>query len=322
MLANNKTTAPSNPKKGIRRGRRLGEIERREERAFYIIILPYLLFMIVIKGIPFVQGILLSFTNYNGFNIDSLSVVGLSNYARVFKDGDAISSIVRTFGFTLVLVPVVTIISILLSLMLCRNIKGQGIFRTIYYLPSILPATAVVLMWKGMYQQNGGLFNQIAMALGQQNINWFDFEHVQSALYIMLLWGAGSGVLVNIAAMKAVPEELYEAATIEGAGYIKRTTKITLPLIANMIYMSIVTSLVGYLQLFAQPVMLTGTGTGNLAALPLKPVYTFMVHAYQQIFVNARFGYGLALIWVIFIIIMLLTMIMEYTSKYWAYNGE
>lgn len=278
--------------------------------------------MIVIKGIPFVQGILLSFTNYNGFNIDSLSVVGLSNYARVFKDGDAISSIVRTFGFTLVLVPVVTIISILLSLMLCRNIKGQGIFRTIYYLPSILPATAVVLMWKGMYQQNGGLFNQIAMALGQQNINWFDFEHVQSALYIMLLWGAGSGVLVNIAAMKAVPEELYEAATIEGAGYIKRTTKITLPLIANMIYMSIVTSLVGYLQLFAQPVMLTGTGTGNLAALPLKPVYTFMVHAYQQIFVNARFGYGLALIWVIFIIIMLLTMIMEYTSKYWAYNGE
>lgn len=276
--------------------------------------------MIVIKGIPFVQGILLSFTNYNGFNIDSLSVVGLSNYARVFKDGDAISSIVRTFGFTLVLVPVVTIISILLSLMLCRNIKGQGIFRTIYYLPSILPATAVVLMWKGMYQQNGGLFNQIAMALGQQNINWFDFEHVQSALYIMLLWGAGSGVLVNIAAMKAVPEELYEAATIEGAGYIKRTTKITLPLIANMIYMSIVTSLVGYLQLFAQPVMLTGTG--NLAALPLKPVYTFMVHAYQQIFVNARFGYGLALIWVIFIIIMLLTMIMEYTSKYWAYNGE
>lgn len=320
MLANNKTTAPSNPKKGIRRGRRLGEIERREERAFYIIILPYLLFMIVIKGIPFVQGILLSFTNYNGFNIDSLSVVGLSNYARVFKDGDAISSIVRTFGFTLVLVPVVTIISILLSLMLCRNIKGQGIFRTIYYLPSILPATAVVLMWKGMYQQNGGLFNQIAMALGQQNINWFDFEHVQSALYIMLLWGAGGGVLVNIAAMKAVPEELYEAATIEGAGYIKRTTKITLPLIANMIYMSIVTSLVGYLQLFAQPVMLTGTG--NLAALPLKPVYTFMVHAYQQIFVNARFGYGLALIWVIFIIIMLLTMIMEYTSKYWAYNGE
>ena len=278
--------------------------------------------MIVIKGIPFVQGILLSFTNYNGFNIDSLSVVGLSNYARVFKDGDAISSIVRTFGFTLVLVPVVTIISILLSLMLCRNIKGQGIFRTIYYLPSILPATAVVLMWKGMYQQNGGLFNQIAMALGQQNINWFDFEHVQSALYIMLLWGAGGGVLVNIAAMKAVPEELYEAATIEGAGYIKRTTKITLPLIANMIYMSIVTSLVGYLQLFAQPVMLTGTGTGNLAALPLKPVYTFMVHAYQQIFVNARFGYGLALIWVIFIIIMLLTMIMEYTSKYWAYNGE
>lgn len=276
--------------------------------------------MIVIKGIPFVQGILLSFTNYNGFNIDSLSVVGLSNYARVFKDGDAISSIVRTFGFTLVLVPVVTIISILLSLMLCRNIKGQGIFRTIYYLPSILPATAVVLMWKGMYQQNGGLFNQIAMALGQQNINWFDFEHVQSALYIMLLWGAGGGVLVNIAAMKAVPEELYEAATIEGAGYIKRTTKITLPLIANMIYMSIVTSLVGYLQLFAQPVMLTGTG--NLAALPLKPVYTFMVHAYQQIFVNARFGYGLALIWVIFIIIMLLTMIMEYTSKYWAYNGE
>ena len=245
MLANNKTTAPSNPKKGIRRGRRLGEIERREERAFYIIILPYLLFMIVIKGIPFVQGILLSFTNYNGFNIDSLSVVGLSNYARVFKDGDAISSIVRTFGFTLVLVPVVTIISILLSLMLCRNIKGQGIFRTIYYLPSILPATAVVLMWKGMYQQNGGLFNQIAMALGQQNINWFDFEHVQSALYIMLLWGAGGGVLVNIAAMKAVPEELYEAATIEGAGYIKRTTKITLPLIATVKYMSIGTSLNG-----------------------------------------------------------------------------
>ena len=136
----------------------------------------------------------------------------------------------------------------------------------------------------------------------------------------MLLWGAGSGILTNLAAMKAVPNDLYEAAEIEGAGYFTKLFKITLPLISNMIYMNLVTGIIAMLQLFGQPVLLTATAGAGLTALPIRPIYTYLVHVYQQIFVNLRFGYGLAMVWVIFTVIMLLTIVVDKTSKYWVNN--
>jgi multiple sugar transport system permease protein len=171
-----------------------------------------------------------------------------------------------------------------------------------------------------MFAKEGGLLNMVSILFGGKSINWLGYDFARKSLIIMLLWSSGSGILTNLAAMKAVPNDLYEAAEIEGAGYFTKLFKITLPLISNMIYMNLVTGIIGMLQLFGQPVLLTSTAGAGLTALPIRPIYTYLVHVYQQIFVNLRFGYGLAMVWVIFTIIMLLTMIMDKTSKYWVNN--
>ncbi len=289
-------------------------------KAFYVIMIPYLIMMLCVKGFPFAWGLYISLTNFTGFNIDKLKMVGINNYLRVFTDNEAISSIGRTFGISLIVVPLSICICLLLSLLLYANIKGIGVFRTIYYLPSIIPSIAVVTMWKGMFVKEGGLLNMVSKLFGGQSINWLGYDYARKALIIMLLWGAGSGILTNLAAMKAVPNDLYEAAEIEGAGYFTKLFKITLPLISNMIYMNLVTGIIAMLQLFGQPVLLTATAGAGLTALPIRPIYTYLVHVYQQIFVNLRFGYGLAMVWVIFTVIMLLTIVVDKTSKYWVNN--
>lgn len=295
-----------------------GPVEREKAKCFYIIIIPYLIFLILTKGFPFAWGIYMSFTNYTGFNVGKLSFVGFNNYIRVFTDNDAIPSIIRTATFSVVFVPVSMTICLMLSLMLSEKLRHLGLYRTIYYLPSIIPGVASVLIWKALFLKNGGLFNEFLSFFGAAPIDWMDFEHVRKSLMIMLLWGAGGGILTNISAIKNIPESLYEAAKIEGASYFTTTRKITLPLISNMIYMGLLNGIIGMLQLFGEPVLLSGEG--GLTATPIRPIYMYMVHVYQQIFVNLRFGYGLALVFVIFIIIIIFTLLMEKTSKLWVYT--
>ncbi|UKI37983.1 MAG: ABC transporter permease subunit [Clostridiales bacterium] len=140
-------------------------------------------------------------------------------------------------------------------------------------------------------------FNFVRELFGAETVNWLGFDYVKRALIIMMLWTSGGGALTIIAAIKGIPDDLYEAADIEGVGPVSKTFKITLPLVSNMIYMHITTSIIGTLQLFAQPVLLAGASGEGLTSVPIRPVYTYLVHVYQQIFVNMRFGYGMAMVW-------------------------
>lgn len=303
--------------KKIKRG---NSLERSQERAFYTIIMPFVIFLLLVKGYPLIWGVYVSLTNFTGFNLNNLSFVGFDNYKRVLIDNEAIPSILRVLRIGMIAVPVKFVICITLSLILSNAFKGVSLFRTIFYIPSVIPPVAIALMWKGMYSLDGGLFNAIREILGFEAVNWLGYNYVRTALIIMMLWTSGSSVLINIAAIKGIPDDLFEAADIEGARALTKIFKITLPMISNMLYMEIVTSIIYVLQLFAQPVLLAGaTGTG-LTSVPIKPVYTYLVHIYQQVFVNMRFGYGMAMVWVMFIIIMSITFVLDKTKKYWVYN--
>lgn len=295
-------------------------------RAFYVIMIPFLILFLAVKLYPFLWGFYISMTNFTGFNLGNLKFVGLSNFKRVFSDSEALPSIVRVVKIGLVTVPVQLVLTLSLSMLLCKPRKGVGVFRTLMYLPSVLPMLAVTIMWRQMYAYNGGMINTILELLGIGRVNWFGYEHARTALIIMMLYGCTGGILAKIAAINNVPAELYEAAYLEGCGPIRKMVKITLPMISNIIYMDVLLSIIGTLQLFAQPVFLAGSSTGNtadsLTATPIEPLYTYLVHIYQQIFVNMRFGYGLALVWVIFIIIMLITLIMESTKKFWVFKED
>lgn len=306
----------------IRRKKR-NNFERAQARAFYIIMIPFVLFLLLTKGYPIIWGLYISLTNFTGYNLNELVFVGLDNFKRVFTDTEALPSIGRVLGIGAISVPCSLAISIGLSLLLTKQRKGTGIFRTLIYLPSLVPAIATAIMWRGIYNYHGGMFNAIRTFFGLEPVSWLGYDFVKAAVIIMMLWASTGGILIKIAAIKAIPDDLYEAAHIEGAGPFTRTFKITLPMISNMLYMNILTSIIAVFQLFGQVVLLAGqtsSGADSLTAVPIRPVYTYMVHVYQQIFVNMRFGYGMAMVWIIFAVIMAVTGIMEYTKKFWVYT--
>ena len=291
-------------------------IAKSESRTFYCIMAPFLLLFLVYRLFPMVWGLYISFTNYSGFNLDSVKVVGFKNYIRVFSDSEAMSSLGRTFLIGVIVIPLSIIICNTLAILLMFTKKGTGIYRTLFYIPSIIPVVAVGTMWRGMFLRDGGVFNEIIKLFNGQPVNWMGFDYAGVSLMIMLLWGAGSGLLNNIAAIKNIPKELFEAARLDGANVWQQITRVILPLSSPMNYMALVTGIITSLQLYGQPMTLSGIG---MSSVPVKPLYTYMVHAYQQIFVNLRFGYGMALTVVVVIIMVVLTMLNERFSKKWVH---
>ncbi len=282
-------------------------IQSRETLTFYLLTFPAIIMFFFAKIWPMVWGIEKSFTNYNGFNTGFEQYVGFDNYVRVFTDGEAMPALLRTFKLGLIIVPITLIMCNVMAILLTSLPKGLPIYRVIYYIPSILPLISATLMWQGILTTDG-VMNAIIGLFGIEPINWLGYDYIVWSLVFLMVWGCGSGILTNIAAMKAIPTELYEAAEIDGAGYMQKLTKITLPLISNMNTMNLIVGVITTLQLFGEPVLLSGA---SLTGLPLEPIYTYMVHVYQQIFVNLRFGYGLALTWIVVIVITTATSIVQ-----------
>lgn len=291
-----------------RKGKRkkLSPMQRSNYRAFYIMITPFLLMFLIYRLFPMIWGVYISFTNYSGFNMGSMKNVGWANYARAFSDSQAFSALGRTFLIGVIVVPASMIISTTMAIALSMKFKGVGVLRTIFYMPSILPAVAVGTMWNGMFLRDGGVFNELLKVFGIEPINWLGYDHIFKALIMMLLWGAGGSVLNQIAAIKNISTEMIESAKLDGAGNWGIIRYIILPMTIPMNYMTMVTGIIGSLQMFSQPLMLSGVG---MSSVPPMPVYTYMVHAYQQIFANLRYGYGLALTWIVFVIMIVLTLI-------------
>ena len=280
-------------------------MQRSNYRAFYIMMAPFIIMFVAYRLFPMLWGVYISFTNYSGFNMDSISMVGWKNYARALGDSQALIALGRTFLIGCIVIPSTVIISTAMSLALSMNFKGVGVLRTIFYIPSILPAVAVGAMWNGMFLRDGGVFNELLGLFGIDPINWLGYDHIFKALIMMLLWGAGGSVLNNIAAIKNISTEMMESAKLDGANNWALIRFIILPMLSPMIYMTVVTGIITSLQMFGEPLMLSGVG---MSSVPPQPVYTYMVHAYQQIFSNLRFGYGLALTWIVFIIMTVLTL--------------
>lgn len=286
-------------------------LRKQEAITFYILIAPAIVMFLIARLYPMVWGVLKSFTNYNGYNIDTYSYVGADNYIRVFTDSEAIPSLLRTLKIGCIIVPLQVIACNFMAILLTRLKKGLGIFRAIYYIPSILPLISATIMWQGILLKDGVL-NGMLGVLGIKPINWLGYDYILTSLILLMLWGSGSGILNNIAAMQAIPADLYEAAELDGASRFRQIIHITLPLTANMNFLNLVNGIIGALQLFGEPVLLSGA---SLTGVPLQPIYTYLVHVYQQIFVNLRFGYGLALTWMVFIIIVVATAVVQGINK-------
>lgn len=287
----------------------------RQYATFYAFVSPWLIIFIFLGLFPLLYGLYLSFTNFTGFNMNQLKFVGFSNYKTVFLDSESMYALGRTLLVTAINVPISLAIGLFLAVLLNLKIKGLSWWRTAFYIPSVVPVVSTVLMWKFIFSGDG-LLNTLFAKLQLQPINWLGYEYATTALIVMLLWGAGGSLLINLAGLKGIPADLYEAAEIDGASPVRKFFTVTLPLMTHILFFNLIMGIIGSLQIYIQPILLSGK---TLLDSPIKPNYLYLVHAFQQIFAFQRFGYGLALMWVLFIAILLLTVLVFYSSRFWVY---
>lgn len=287
---------------------------RYPRRTFYAFISPWLLGFILLTVFPMLYGLGLSFTNFDGVS-PRWKWVGLSNYAELFHDADAWVSILRTLGFVALVVPLSVGGSLGLALIINRRLKAVGLWRAIFFLPSVVPVVAMAIMWKLVFNKDAGIVNATLRALGLHGISWMTDPTVFWVLVILMLWGVGGGMIVMLGALQGVPPELEEAAIVDGAGRFRVFWNVTLPMISPILFFQTITSVIGSLQVLIQPLLLTNAaGMAGVGAVP-DSNRLYMVEVYQQIFLNSRFGYGSAMLWVFFLVILGITLLILRSSR-------
>ena len=289
----------------------------RETRSFYLFLAPWVIGFVLLGVFPLALGLFTSLSNYDGFNIDHLHFVGLDNYSRAFSDSEALTAMGRTVYFTAISVPLGAAVALGLAIMLNQNVPFRGGFRTIYYLPTTIPIVAVIWVWKIFLDQNFGLLNA-GLGLIQPNlaVRWL-VDYPTDALIILTLWmTVGGGMVIFLAGLQGVPNELKEAAQIDGAAPFRVFTSITFPLLTPVVFFQLIMGIIGSLQVLVAPMLLAG---GSLSTVPPRENYFYLVHVYLQVFANQRFGYGTALLWLLFVVIVALSVVVFYSSRFWVY---
>jgi multiple sugar transport system permease protein len=304
------------------RGRR-GSRARREARWFYLFISPWLLGFVCLSLFPLIFALFISFTNYDGLNLTTFKFLGLGNYLRTLQDRNVIFALQRTAIFALISVPLNLLWSFCIALMLTRERRrARGLFRTLFYLPSIIPIVATVWIWRLIMDRNFGLVNGLLSLIRPATAVAWLVDYPTMVLIIMSLWiSTGGAMIIFMAGLQGVPRELEEAALIDGANLFQMFRSITLPLVTPVVFYQLILGIIFSLQILIEPILLTGIGNTNglMTTIPPRPNYMYMVHVYNQIFSNQRFGYGAALLWLLFLLTLALTLIVFRTSRYWVY---
>lgn len=300
-------------------------LSRRQRRilSFYLFVSPWLIGFIALQVIPLVLAILTSLTNYDGLNFENLKFIGLENYARALRDPDVKFSFGRTIAWLFANLPTWMILSFALALILNQNIKGRGLFRTLYYLPSIVPGAAAIISWKIILDKNNGLLNGlISLWRPGTAIGWLS-DYALAGMTAIAVWtGLGAGMVIFLAGLQGIPDELVEAAKIDGAKGWQIFRYITLPLMTPVIFFQLIMGLIGSFSQLNLPLLLVNVGLTGSGAVPSREIYLYMIHAYYQIFTSRRYGYGTALLWILFVAVIILTAIIFWSSRYWVYSEQ
>ncbi len=291
---------------------------QRRTRTFFAFISPWLLGFILLTIFPLAFGLFISLTNYDGLNLNNLDFVGVQNYQTAFQDPRVQLTFDRTLVWTAINLPTWLIFSLLLAVIANQKVKGIGIYRTLFYLPSIIPAVGLVWTWKILLEKNYGLVNAIISIWRPGTaIGWLT-DQAMFGVTAMALWnGLGAGMIIFLAGLQGVPDELVEAAKIDGANSFRVFWHVTLPMMTPVIFYQLVMGLISAFQQLTIPWLATTSGS---IGVPPRSIYLYMINVYQQIFGVGRFGYGMAMLWLLILVILLLTFLVFRTQRYWVYS--
>ncbi len=271
----------------------------------YVYISPWLIGLALFTGGPILASLAMSLTNFDLLHADETRFIGLDNYVRLTTDPLVATSLISTFKFALIVIPVTMIASLAFALLLNHpRLAFKGPLRTLVYMPIMIPLVASTLVWTGFLNTETGWLNQILEAVGLPQPNWISSEvWIYPALTLMGLWGIGNFMIINIAGLQSVPTELYEAARMDGAGWWTQLRRVTIPLMSPVLLYNLVIVLIATFQYFTQAYTLTnGRGDPNNATLFIN------LNLFREAFVFSRMGYGAAIAWLLFAIVLLLTL--------------
>jgi multiple sugar transport system permease protein len=271
----------------------------------YVFISPWLIGLALFTAGPILASLAMSLTNFDLLHTDQTRFVGIDNYIRMTQDPLVAQSLIATFKFALIVIPVTMFASLGFALLLNHpQLPAKGALRTLVYMPIMIPLVASTLVWTGFLNTETGWLNKGFEAIGLTGPQWFTSEvWVYPALTLMGLWAIGNFMIINIAGLQSVPTELYEAARIDGAGWWTQLRRVTIPLMSPVLLYNLVIVLIATFQYFTQAYTLTnGQGDPNNATLFIN------LELFREAFVYSRMGYGAAIAWLLFAIVLLLTL--------------
>jgi ABC-type sugar transport system permease subunit len=273
----------------------------------YVFIGPWLIGLIVFTAGPMIASFAMSLTNFDLLHADQVRFVGLDNYIQMTRDPLVATSLLSTFKFAAIVVPMTMLASLGFALLLnSRQLVGKSALRALVYMPIMIPLVASTLVWSGFLNSNTGWLNQMIAGLGLRGPDWINSEiWIYPALSLIGLWAIGNFMILNIAGLQAVPTELYEAARIDGANGWTTLRRITIPLMSPILLYNLVICLIATFQYFTQVYTLTnGHGDPNNATLFIN------LELFREAFVFSRMGYGSAIAWLLFAIVLGLTLLL------------
>ncbi|MGG1553436.1 carbohydrate ABC transporter permease [Paenibacillus ferrarius] len=286
--------------------------------AGYLFLSPWLVGFFLLTLWPMFLSVYYSFTKYTLLDVPNW--IGLSNYKQILFDDETFrKSIKVTFQFVLLAIPAKLIFALLVAMLLNKKLKGISIYRTVIYLPSLIGTSlAVSVLWKNIFSDTG-FINQILNVLGIQGSNWISNPKTAlGTLILLVVWQFGSSMIIFLAGLKQIPQDLYEASSVDGAGKVKQFLRITLPMLSPILLFNLVLQVISGFQMFTQAFVITKGG-------PVNSTFVYVMYLYEKGFAQFQMGYASALAWLLLLIIAVVTLLIFMSSKYWVYyesNGE
>jgi multiple sugar transport system permease protein len=287
------------------------ERERKEIRDAYLFLSPWLLGMLLFTAGPILFSLFLSFCRWDV--ISPIQWIGLGNYQQMLQDKLLRISLVNTISYAALYIPLSILVALGLAMLLNQKLKGMGIFRTLFYLPTLTQGIATFTLWSIIFEPEAGLLNRGLRTFISNPPGWLvDPAWSKPALVIMALWSVGGTMLIFLAGLKNIPVDFYEAASIDGAKPVTQFFRITLPMLSPTIFFNVIMATIGAFQVFAAAFVLTSGGPSNSTLF-------YVYYLFNRSFVYFNMGYASAMAWLLFAIVLALTVLQTKVGQKWVH---
>lgn len=310
------TVEPKKKKRRLFHRREVGHNERIHRRWGWFFIAPWIIGFTLFFLLPMVFSLIFSFLEFDLIRPEDARFIGLENYQRWFQDPLVWESLLVTLKFGLIFLPISLIVPLGFAwLLTAKSLWGKAVFRTLFFLPTIVPFVSVVFIWNGFLNAQTGWLNQMLAVIGIDGPDWLNSTFwIYPSLGLIAAWGVGNAMLLFIAGMQGIPVELYESAEVDGASTWHRFKSITVPMISPILFYNLVLAVIFLFQYFLVPFVLKN-GTGD----PANSTLFYSLYFFKTAFTFNDMGYGATLAWMLFVIIMIVTLLIFGTARYWVY---